>query len=225
MHKTSYAILLAVTAGLGCSSPARVEVRPDPLVLVGEGATGKLEAVIFDEAGKQLTEGLPVTWMCLDGKTVKVQQDGSVTALASGKTLVDVEIVGTEIHGAGTIEVKIPAWVETSQEEIVMVLGRGDARAWGEVRDDKGFPMQGYLPEWKVDDPKVVSIQAMQDTEQTRTILKITPQAAGETFVTASYKDFAKDIHVVVVTPEEAAAAEAAAAEAAAAEAAAGAAQ
>jgi hypothetical protein len=215
MRKTSYAILFAAAAGLGCSSPARVEVRPDPLVLVGEGAKGQLEAVIFDEDGKQLTEGLTVTWMCLDGKTVKVQQDGLAIAQSSGKTLVDVEIVGTEIHGAGTIEVKIPAWVETSHEEIGMVLGQGDARVWGEVRDDKGFPLQGYLPEWKVDDPKVVSIQAMQDTEQTRTTVKITPLAAGETFVTASYKDFAKDIRVVVVTPEEAAAAEAAAAEAA----------
>lgn len=212
MLKIKIAVLLATVGVVGCSSPARVEVKPDPLVLVGEGATGQLEAVIFDDGGKEMTDAPPVTWMCLDTKTVKVQQDGKVVAVSSGKTIVDVEIVGTEIHGAGNIEVVIPAWVETSVEELPVVLGQGEVKVWGEVRDDKGFPLKGYMPEWKVDDAKIVSIEAMQDTGGTRSIVKITPLAAGETFVTASYKDLARDVRVVVVTPEAAAEALAAAA-------------
>jgi len=88
-----YATLLVLFAGLGCSSPAKVEVRPDPLVLEGEGKRGKLEAFIFDEDGKQLIGDHAVTWMCLDAKTIKVQQDGNqmrtylkVTPLSPGET-------------------------------------------------------------------------------------------------------------------------------------------
>jgi hypothetical protein len=198
MTKLLYAILLVLAAALGCSSPAKVEVRPNPLVLEGKDAKGQLKAVIFDENGKELDEGYSVTWMCLDSQTIKVQQDGTVTALSSGKALVDVEVVGTEIHGTGNIEVKIPSWVEVSGDELHLVQGQALATVWAEVRDDKGFPMKGYLPAWKVDDPKVVSIEAGQNADQSRSFLKVTPLAAGETYLTASYKDLAADIHVTV---------------------------
>jgi hypothetical protein len=205
MKKSTLGILLVLSGAVGCSSPARVEVRPNPLVLEGKGAKGTLRAAIFDEDGKELTEGYAVTWLCLDEKTVKVHQDGTVEALSSGKTLVDVEIVGTEIHGVGNIEVRIPSFVEVSTEELHLVQGQGKADVWAEVRDDNAFPMKGYLPSWKVDDDKIVSIEVMQDATKTRSFLKITPRAPGETYVTASYKELATDIRVTVQTPEAAA--------------------
>ncbi len=201
MNKSEYAILLVLLAAAACSSPAKVEVRPDPLVLEGEGKKGKLEALIFDEDGKQLIGDHAVTWMCLDTKTIKVQQDGTVIARSSGKALVDVEIVGTDIHGLGNVEVKIPSWVETSHEEIHLVTGQAAVQAFAEVRDDNGVQIKGYLPTWKVDDSKIVSIEAMQDANQIRTFLKVTPLSPGETYLTASYKNLARDIRVTVKNP------------------------
>jgi hypothetical protein len=202
MKLSNYVVLLTLWASFACSSPARIEVRPDPLILDGVGTKGQLEAFIFDEEGKQLNEGYAVTWMCLDTKTIKLYQDGTVIAQSSGRALVDVEIVGTEIHGLGNVEVKIPSWVETSHEELRLLKGQGNVRAWAEVRDDNGAQIKGYLPTWKVEDPKVLSIEAIKDTNQTRTLLKITALAPGETFLTASYKNFATDIRVTVFNPQ-----------------------
>ncbi len=188
---------------LGCSSPAKIEVRPNPLVLEGKDAKGQLKAVIFDENGKELTEGYSVTWMCLDSKTVKVQQDGTVVALTSGKALVDAELVGEEIHGSGTVEVKIPSWIEASHEELTLTQGQEKVSVWAEVRDDKSFAMKGYVPTWKADNEKVISVEAVQDPANTRALLTITPLAPGETYLTATYKELAADIRVTVVPAAE----------------------
>ena len=204
MKKSIYAFSLLLAAVLGCSSPAKVEVRPNPLVLEGKDAKGQLKAVIFDENGKEITEGYSVTWMCLDSKTIKVQQDGSVVAVSSGKALVDVEIVGTEIHGTGTVEAKIPSWIEPSHEELSLVQGQQKVTVWAEVRDDKSFAMKGYLPTWKVDNDKIVSIETGQSASKSRAFLTVTPLAPGETYLTATYKELATDIRVMV-TPKEAA--------------------
>jgi hypothetical protein len=186
---------------IGCTSPAKVEVRPNPLVLEGKDAKGKLEAVIFDEDGKQITEGYDVTWLCVDPETAKVQQNGEVVAKKSGKTLVDVEIVGTEIHGSGAIEVKIASWVEVSVEALSLKAGQPDATVWAEVRADTGFPIKDYLATWKVDNPAILSIEQSDDLAKGRAFLTLKPLAAGETYVTASYKDLASDIRVVVTLP------------------------
>ena len=186
---------------IGCSSPASVEVRPNPLVLDGKDAKGKLEAVIFDENGKQLTEGYDVTWLCVDPATAKVQQDGTVEPQKSGKTLVDVEIVGTEIHGSGAIEVIIPSYVEVSAESLDLVAGQPGPTVWADVRNDAGFPIQNYLPAWKVDNPAIVAIEQSNDPSKGRAFLELKPLAAGETYLTASYKELASDIRVVVSPP------------------------
>jgi hypothetical protein len=198
MKQSVISILLTLAAFCACSSPAKVEVRPNPLVLEGKDAKGKLEAVIFDENGKELTEGYSVTWMCLDAETVKVQQDGTVSPLSSGKALVDVEIVGTEVHGTGTVEVRIPSWVEVSHEELQLMAGQGRVTVWAEVRNDKSFAMPGYLPTWKADDTTIVSIEQSHDAKKSRAFLNVTPLAPGETYLTASYKELAADIRVVV---------------------------
>ena len=196
-----WTILVVWAALLGCSSPAKVEVRPNPLVLEGKGAKGELKAVIFDEDGKELAKGYDVTWLCVDPSTAKVQQDGSVEAMTSGKTMVDVEIVGTEVHGEATIEVRIPSWVEISTDELALVQGQPAQTVWAETRNDKRFPMKGYLPTWKVDNPSILSIEPSQDAQGARAYLKVTPLAPGETYLTASYKDLAADIRVVVTPP------------------------
>jgi hypothetical protein len=213
MTKLAFALFLALTGTLGCSSPTTVEVRPNPLILEGQGAKGRLRAVVFDADGKDITGDHAVTWMCLDTKNIKIQQDGTVVALSSGQALVDAEVVGTDLpslpgyglHGGGTVIVKIPSWVEVSHERLNLETGQKTSTVWAEVRNDLGHPMTDYLPTWKVDNPAIVSIESSLNRSKTRTLLTLTALAPGETFLTASYKDLAGDILLTVSTPQAAA--------------------
>jgi hypothetical protein len=211
LRKTAIcSILLASVIAAACSSPAKVEVRPKPLVLEGKGTKGRLTALVFDENGKELDiKDHPVTWMCLDEDTIKVRQDGTVEAVKSGKALVDVEIVGSEVpglpgtglHGTGEVVVRIPGWIEMSGEEIFLEAGQPDVTVWAELRNDANHTMANYLPAFKIDNPNVASIVTFKNDHGTRMFAKITPKAPGETYLSAYYKDLAADILVVVSNP------------------------
>lgn len=199
MVRTITFVLLALGAVTGCSSPASVEVRPDPLVLEGAGATGKLEPIILDESGKQLTEGYSIAWLGTDPKVAKVHQDGRVEALSTGKILVDVEVIGTEVRGMGNVVVKIPGSVVASHEELGLVAGQSPVMVSAEVRSDADTLIEGYLPNWKVDDQAVVKLEQLPGSGEPRTWARLTPLKPGETYATASYKDLAADVRIVVV--------------------------
>ncbi|MBN2342552.1 MAG: hypothetical protein JXX29_10960 [Deltaproteobacteria bacterium] len=204
-------ILLCLMAALGsCSSPSKVEVRPSPLVLEGKGTKGELKAHIFAENGKELTGDYAVTWMCLDDKTIKIRQDGSVEAVSSGKALVDAEIVGTEtpglpgtgIHGTAEVIVHIPGYIDVSHDEIEVALGGEAPVVWAEVRNDNGHVMSDRLPSWKIDNPSLLDVQVATNPARSRVMIKLTGKKIGETFLTVVYKDFAQEVLIRIVDPE-----------------------
>ena len=191
-------LLLSVCAG--CSSPASLEVKPDPLVLEGAGATGQLEPVILDEDGKQITEGYAFAWFGTDTKVAKVHQDGRVEAVSSGKIMVDVEVVGTEVRGTGHVEVRIPGSVIASHEKLVLRTGQSPTMVSAEVRSDVDTPLGGkFLPNWKVDDPDIVSLEQQPGSEEPRTWARLTPLKPGTTYATATYGELAADIPILVM--------------------------
>lgn len=199
MGRIAFLVLLALGTATACSSPASVEVKPDPLVLEGVGATGKLEPIILDESGKQITEGYAVAWLGLDSKVAKVHQDGRVEAQSTGKILVDLEVIGTEVRGIGNVEVKIAGSVIASHEELGLVAGQSPVMVSAEVRSDVDTLIVGYLPNWKVDDPAVVKLEQLPGSDEPRTWARLTPLKPGETYATASYGELAADIRIVVV--------------------------
>jgi hypothetical protein len=199
MGRITMLVALALGAITGCSSPASLEIEPEVLVLEGAGATGKLEPVIFDEGGKRITEGYAFAWFGLDSKVAKVHQDGRVEAVSSGKIMVDVEVVGTEVRGIGHVEVKIPGSVVASHEKLVLVTGGSSVMVSAEVRSDRDTMLPGYLPDWKVDHPDLVSLEQMPRSEEPRTWARLTPLKPGTTYATATYKDLAIDIPILVV--------------------------
>jgi len=202
MGRKSCLLLMVLAVAAGCSSPASVEVKPEVLVLEGAGATGKLEPVILDEDGKQITEGYSFAWFGLDPKVAKVQQDGRVEAVSSGKILVDIEVVGTEVHGMGQVEVRIPGSVVASHEELVLPAGGSPVMVSAEVRSDVDTVLGGkFVPNWKVDDATIVALEQMPASEEPRTWARLTPLKAGETYATAKYGELAADIHIVVEGP------------------------
>jgi len=200
MFRLSLLSILAIALSAGCSSPASLEIRPEVLVLEGAGATGQLEPVILDEDGKQITEGYSVVWLGLDSKVAKVQQDGRVEAVSSGMILVDVEVVGTEVRGKGRVEVKIPGSVIASRDELALPAGGAPVMVSAEVRSDVDTPLGGkFLPNWKVDDQSIVSLEQMPRSDEPRTWARLTPLKPGETYATAKYGELAADIRIVVV--------------------------
>jgi hypothetical protein len=199
MRRIPLVALVAFAAATGCSSPASVEVRPDPLVLEGAGATGKLEPIVLDESGKQLTEGYAIAWLGTDRKVAKVHQDGRVEAVTSGKILVDVEVIGTEVRGMGHVEVRIPGSVVASHDELALVVGQGPVMVVGEVRSDIDTLIPGWVPTWKVDDATIVRLEQLPGSEEPRTRAKLTALKPGETYATASFKDLAADIRIIVI--------------------------
>lgn len=202
MRTTACAVLLTTGLACACSSPASVEVSPDPLVLEGVGAEGQFQTRILDEDGAPIASGYDVVWLGLDSKVAKVQQDGRVQAQSTGKILVDVEVVGTEVHGVGHVEVRIPGSVVASHDELALPVGGPSTTVWAELRSDVDMVIEGWVPTWKVDDQSVVKLEAPPPGEgATRAFAKLTPLKAGETYATATYKDLAADIRVVVVEP------------------------
>jgi hypothetical protein len=202
MSRIALLLLVALGAAVGCSSPATVEVRPDPLVLEGVGATGQLEPIILDESGKQITEGYAVAWLGTDRKVAKVHQDGRVEAQSTGKILVDLEVIGTEVRGMGNVVVKIPGSVVASHDELILVAGQGPVMVMAEVRSDIDTLIEGYVPTWKVDDSTVVRLEQLPGSDEPRTRARLTALKPGETYATASFKDLAADIRVVVVASQ-----------------------
>jgi hypothetical protein len=199
MGRISCLLLVALGLAAGCSSPASLEIKPDVLVLEGVGAEGRLEPVILDEDGKQITEGYSFAWFGLDSKVAKVHQDGRVEAVSSGKIMVDVEIVGTEVRGIGHVEVKIPGSVIASHDELGLVAGQAPVMVSAEVRSDIDTMLGGkYVPNWKVDDSTIVSLEQLPRSDEPRTWARLTPLKPGETYATASFGELAADIHIVV---------------------------
>ncbi len=201
--------ILGMAGALACSSPSKVEVRPNPMILEGKGTEGKLTWHIFDSDGKELTKKHGVTLMCLDRDTIRLHQDGTVVALSSGKTVVDVEIVGSEtpglpgtgIHAMADVIVKIPGWIEMSQEQIILIAGSDPVQVWAELRNDQNHTMRGVLPKWKVDNSNIVSVSPSINEHSTRVSLKLTPLVPGETYVSAYHGELAGDIQITVLPP------------------------
>lgn len=201
MHKNTFASLILAAAVLGCASPASIEVTPEPLVLEGKGATGKLIATVLDEDGKVLEGDHPVTWMCLESKVANLRQDGTVEARSSGSALYDVEVVGTNVNYQGHIIVKIAETIRVAQSEVLLAVGQPADGLWAEVRGDNDHRLEGYVPSWKVEDGSVVRIEQTSPPDAERAVIRLTGLKPGETFVTASYGEIAEDVRVVVIDP------------------------
>lgn len=66
---------------------AKLQVKPARVSLARAGATHKLVAAALDRKGKQVT-GVPVSWRSANERIVKVEPDGTVTAVKKGKAKV-----------------------------------------------------------------------------------------------------------------------------------------
>ncbi|MCP4676930.1 MAG: hypothetical protein GY854_15715 [Deltaproteobacteria bacterium] len=197
-------VLTFVVAGLaGCSTPTKVEIIPDKVVIEGAGVSKKLEAKVTDADGKLMTDGIDIVWFSEDTKIFKLTHDGEVTGVASGEGKVQVEVVGTELKVEVPIRVKIPSSINVSHEKLRLWLGQVKDNVWAEVHSEKGAFIEGYLPTWTSEDPSIVRVEQIKDPNRRQSWVKMTGMKSGTTYVNASFQSITKTLRVSVFSEDE----------------------
>jgi hypothetical protein len=198
-------VFFTLVALVACSTPTTLTLEPEVLTLEGEGAKGRITATILDQDGRPMADGPGLAWLPTNPEVAALQQDGAVRARSTGTSLYEVEVVGTEVRAQGRIVVNIPVAVGLSAEELALAPGQSSPDVTAQVFSDTGAPIPGLLAAWKIEDPQVVKIEQLPDANPARSRIRITALRPGETYVTASYKELAADVRVVVAAPEAAA--------------------
>jgi hypothetical protein len=194
-------VLLAGLLGCG-PDPVKVEIVPDKVVLEGSDAKIKLEAKVLDKEGKPITEGVDIVWFSDDQERIKLSVDGTVAALASGESKVQVEVVGTKLTAEVPIRVKIPASINVSHERLRLWTGQVKDNVWAEVHSEKGAFIEGYKPNWVSDDPDIVKLEPIKDARR-QSFVRMTGMKSGTTYIYAKFKHFSKRIRVAVYDEDE----------------------
>ncbi len=187
----------------GCTTPAKVEIVPDKVVLEGAGSSKKLEAKVYDKNGELLTEGVEIVWFSEDTKVIKLNADGEVTAVSSGEAEVEVEVVGTELKLVAPIRVKIPSSLNVSHEKLRLWTGQVKENVWAEVHSEKGAFIEGYLPTWTSEDPTIVKVEQIKDSNRRQSWVKMTGMKSGTTYINATFQGISKTIRVGVFDEDE----------------------
>jgi len=197
-------VAAALTVLAACTpKPASLVIEPEKAVLDGGGSTLKLQAKILDADGQPVTEGSDVTWFSTDSAIFKLDQDGTITARASGEGEVEVEVVGTALKAFVPVRVKIASSIVTSHEKSLSLwVGQEKDNVWAEVHSEKEAFIEGFKPTWSSSDPSVVKVENLVD-ERRQAWVKLTALKSGDTYVTASFRDLSHDIIVRVYSDDE----------------------
>jgi hypothetical protein len=197
------AVIAALVAAACAPTPASLVVEPEKAVLDGGGSTLKLQAKVLDPDGQPITEGMDVTWFSTDSEIFKLDQDGTVTARASGEGKVEVEVVGTELKTVVPVRVKIASSIVTSHEKSLSLwVGQEKDNVWAEVHSEKGAFIEGFKPTWSSSDPSIVKVENLVD-ERRQAWVKLTALKSGDTYITTTFRDLSYDIIVRVYAEDE----------------------
>jgi hypothetical protein len=199
MNRTIIFFVLAALAA--CSTPTSLRLEPEVLTLEGAGAQGRITATILDQDGKPMADGPGLAWLPTNPEAATLRQDGEVIAKSTGSSLYEVEVVGTEVRAQGRIVINIPVSVGVSAEGVALAPGQISPDVTAQVFADTGAPMPGFLAVWKIENPAVAKLEALPDANPARARVRFTALQAGETYATASYRDLAADVHIVVAEP------------------------
>jgi len=183
--------------------PASLTVEPERAVLDGYESSLKLDARVLDANGQPIVEGVDVTWFSTDTGIFKLDQDGTITARASGEGKVEVEVVGTDLKVVVPVRVKIASAIVTSHEKSLSLwVGQEKIDVWAEVHSEKGAFIEGFKPEWSSSDPSIVKVENLVD-DRRQAWVKLTALKSGDTYITATFRNLTYDIIVRVYADDE----------------------
>jgi uncharacterized protein YjdB len=195
---------VAVTAAvIGCSAPSKLEAIPENVVLDGLGTSEKIAIKVYDDNGDLVTEELKFVWFSSSTTIIRLEQDGTVTGVASGEAEVEVELVGGELKTTVPVRVKNPASIKVSHEKLRLWTGQVKTDVWAGVHSEKDAFIEGYMPKWNSDDPTVVQVEPIVDARRRQSWVKLTAIKSGTTYVNAVFKNLTKAIRVSVFDEDE----------------------
>ncbi len=193
----------AAAALLGCSAPAKLEAIPDSVVLDGLGTSEKIIVKAYDDDGDLVTEDLKFVWFSSNTSIIKLEQDGTVTGIASGEADVEIELIGVDLKTTVPVRVKNPASIKVSHEKLRLWTGQVKTDVWAAVYSEKDAFIEGYLPTWNSDDPTVVQVEPIVDSRRRQSWVKLTAIKSGTTYINAVFKNLTKTIRVSVFDEDE----------------------
>lgn len=197
-----FVLLVSAFVYLSCSpEPAKIEIVPATVVLEGADAKQKLEAKVLDKDGNVIPDA-KIIWFADDPEHIKLSADGTVTAVASGESKVEAEVVNTKIKGEVPIRIKIAGSIHVSHERLRLWTGQVKENVWAEVRSEKDAFVEGYRPHWETEDPEIVKVEDIKDNRR-QSFVRMTGMKSGTTYIAALYKNFSKRIRVAVYDEDE----------------------
>ena len=197
-----FTVMACTFVSLSCSpEPAKVEIIPLNVVLEGADATQKLEAKVLDKNGKVIPDA-KVIWFADDPEHIKLSSDGTVSAVASGESKVEAEVVNSKLKTEVPIRIKIPSSIHVSHERLRLWTGQVKENVWAEVRSEKDAFIEGYRVHWESEDPEIVKVEDINDNRR-QSFVRMTGMKSGTTYIAALYKNFSQRIRVAVYDEDE----------------------
>lgn len=179
------ALLTCVSA---CKQVDRIEVEPKSVSLTEAGTKQALKPTALTADGKPV-EGVKFEFTSSDKNVATVDGNGTVTAVKSGST--SVEVKGGEKVAKVGVEVSIPAAIAVKGPITLTGLG-STAKVDATVQDDAGRPVSGATVELTSADPKIAEVSGMT----------VTAKGVGTTSLTATSGALKQQVEVTVKLPE-----------------------
>ncbi len=179
------ALLTFVSA---CKKVDRIEVEPKSVSFSEAGKKESLKATALTADGKPV-EGVKFEFASSDAKVATVDANGTVIAVKSGST--KVEVKGGEKSATVPVVVSIPASIAVKGPITLTGLG-STATVDATVQDDAGQPVKDATVELASADPNIVEVSKMT----------VTAKGVGTTSLTATSGPLRQQVEVTVKLPE-----------------------
>ncbi len=151
-------LVLAVAALLGCSKPARIEIKPAEVVLRDADASRTLHVTVFDLKDRPM-EKAKLAFASSAPEVAQVDGEGKVSAVSSGEAVVTV--TSGKASASVPVRVQIVATLDLTLPEGGFV-GPKDSLHPLSIRalNDRGDPVDLTSLAFSTSDPAVASVDA-----------------------------------------------------------------
>jgi len=166
---------------IGNLGAAWVGLRPAADTAYAIGDTIHLAATITDKSGAILVGAQP-TWVSENLKVARVLADGSVIAEGPGTTTISVAVANLIARSRIFVRQTVTSVdVVGVANDTTPVVAEGERKPLRAIpRDARGHPVIGLIPQWRLDDTSVATID---------TLGGVTGKIAGRTIATATVQD------------------------------------
>lgn len=177
---------LAIALG-GCSSPEFYQMEPSSISFENRGESQTIRAVAKNRRGQVFPTEKPTRWTSSDESIVKVDENGSITAMGPGRA----RIVATrgKLTGEVLVDVDTVEQLEVVPREMKFTAHGDPVRPAIRILDARGKPMDGRAIRSRCLDEKVCTMDRSH---------QIWPHDPGETVAEIVCEDHKELVTVVV---------------------------